>query len=176
MVCLAFAIDFPAFFIKNIIFVRTKCGLSVEIKKRKPGRPGVYSSSSERAKAWRERQKKLSANAEIGAVSDILSEQMGRECFLPHSIRLINQASVAANIAKIIIQLLESGSRPIPETERAFLENVVQFFDGVDAVAKNTTLSVSLRAKRLDNARVVEMTNAVARLVMRADLDCINLV
>lgn len=99
----------------------------------------------------------------------MLSDQMARDCFLPQSIRLINEALLAANIAKIILQLLKCANEPIPETERAFLENVVQFFDGVDAVAKKTSLAVSERAKRMDKARVVEMTNAMARLVKQAD-------
>lgn len=141
----------------------------MEKPKRKPGRPGVYNSSSERAKAWRERQKKLSVRAEIDAVSHILSEQLARNCFLPQSIRLINEALLAANIAKIILQLLECAHEPVPETERAFLGNVVQFFTGVDAIAKNSYLAHSERAKRRDKARVAEMTSAIARLMIQKE-------
>jgi len=87
---------------------------------------------------------------------------MGRDCFLPQTIRLINNAGTVAKIAK---EMLESAREPMPETERAFLENVVRFFEGVDALAKDTYLATSERAKKIDKARLAEMTNVMAQLV-----------
>jgi len=90
---------------------------------------------------------------------------MGRDCFLPQTIRLINNAGTVAKIAKDMLEMLESAREPMPETERAFLENVVRFFEGVDALAKDTYLATSERAKKIDKARLAEMTNVMAQLV-----------
>lgn len=45
-----------------------------EQPKRKPGRPGTYASSADRARAWRERQKALIAQAQQPAEPVIIEK------------------------------------------------------------------------------------------------------
>lgn len=152
-----------------------------EQPKRGPGRPGTYTSAAERARAWRERQKVLiaqaqqpaepvivekvverivekvveiavdrnispsaskataktrgkaaSATPDAGRIIPLLKPKFGAYGGEDKAKRLRVNAARAASTARDILGMFAS-HEPIPENEKAFLEQAARFFEQLNA-------------------------------------------
>lgn len=139
-------------------------------EKRTRGRPGIYETSAERSRAWRDRQKTLTARPNIQTIAAMIEYRFVSHGALNEARQIIDDAPIALRYVRQILSALAMAAAKIPETERMFLKDAEKFFGEINIAVVSSNCGRRVLIKQDEKRKLELMTNAMSMLVKRIEV------